>query len=141
MTVIDPQGVSRKPGGVTLVQWLAYISGGLQILGGILFLTLRNDVEIRVHYSTTEVWIIAVVAIVIGLITWTVATSYARGSRLAMYLVGAVALLNLGSSIGYIFLHPAHVIAGLINIAISAVIFYLAVLAPSTRDYFERYGH
>ncbi|MGI9052126.1 MAG: hypothetical protein ACR2HQ_05665 [Ilumatobacteraceae bacterium] len=41
----------------------------------------------------------------------------------------------------WIFIHPVHVVGGLINIVLSAVIFYVAVLDPDTQTYFERYGH
>jgi hypothetical protein len=141
MSVVDPTGPEMRPFSVVLVQWLAYMQGALTILGGILLLAFRNNVRVREDFTSTEVTIAAIWIIAIGLITLWVATSYARGSRTAMIVVGAVALLNLGSSLWWLFIHPAHVIAGLVNIALSAIIFYLAVLAPDTRDYFDRYGH
>ena len=139
MTIINTPAV--RPATVTIVQWLAYIQGALSILAGIFFFVYREDEYIGPVYTTNEATIAGLIAIAIGLITWWVATIYARGSRLAMYLIGAVALLNLGSSVGYLFLHPAHIIAGIVNIVISAFIFYWAILARETRDYFERYGH
>ena len=138
MTTVDTPAI--RPATVTIVQWLAYIQGALSILAGVFFFIYRNDAYIGPVYTSTEASIAGVIAIAIGLITWWVATSYAGGSRLAMYLIGAVALLNLGSSIGYLFLHPAHIIAGIVSIVISAFIFYWAIIAPTTRDYFERYG-
>ena len=139
MTTINTPAI--RPATVTIVQWLAYIQGALSILAGIFFFVYRDDEYIGPVYTTNEATIAGLIAIAIGLVTWWVATSYSRGSRLAMYLIGAVALLNLGSSIGYLFLHPAHIIAGIVNIVISAAIFYWAILARETREYFERYGH
>ena len=131
MTTINTPAI--RPATVTIVQWLAYIQGALSILAGIFFFIYRNDAYIGPVYTSSEATIAGVIAIAIGLITWWVATSYAGGSRLAMYLIGAVALLNLGSSIGYLFLHPAHIIAGIVSIVISAFIFYWAISLPDPR--------
>jgi len=75
------------------------------------------------------------------LLTIWIATVYARGSRVALIVVGCVTLLNLGSSLWWLFIHSAHLVAGLVNIALSALICYCASLEPETREYFDRYGH
>jgi hypothetical protein len=113
----------------------------VSIFGGILLLGFRNNAEVRESFSSTEASAAAVWIIAIGLVTIWVATVYARGSRIAMIIVGCVTLLNLGSSLWWLFVHPAHLVAGLVNIALSALIFYFAILDPQTRDYFDQYGH
>ena len=141
MSDVDPTGPELRPTSVLLVQWLAYLQAAITIFGGVLLLGFRNNAEVRESFSATEATVAGVWVIAIGLITIWVATSYAHGSRTAMFVVGAIVLLNLGSSLWWLFIHPAHFVAGLLNIALSAVIFYLAVLATETRDYFDRYGH
>lgn len=141
MSVVDPNAAQAKPFSVAVVQWLAYFQGAVTIVGGALLLAFRNNARVREDYTSTEITFAGIWLIIIGLITWWVATSYGRGSRLALVIVACVTLLNLGSSVWWIFIHPVHVVGGLINIALSAVIFYVAVLDRDTQDYFERYGH
>lgn len=141
MSAVDPNIPQAKPFSVALVQWLAYFQGAVTIVGGVLLLAFRNNAEVREDYTSIEITFAGIWLIIIGLVTWWVATSYARGSRLALVIVACVTLLNLGSSVWWIFIHPVHVVGGLINIVLSAVIFYVAVLDPDTQTYFERYGH
>lgn len=140
MSVTDPNSMQTRPGSVVVIQWLAYLQGGLAILAGILFLAFLDNDELRADLSRNQIVIAAIVAIAIGVITLWVATSFARGSQLAWVIVACVTLLHLGSAIAWLFWHPAHLIVGLIDIAIAFIIFYLAVLSPETREYFVRYG-
>src|SRR5829696_1365879 len=121
--MVDPMSPETRPFSVVLVQWLAYLQAAVTIFGGILLLGFRNNSEVRESLSSTEATAAGLWIIAIGLLTIWVATSYGRGSRLAMIVVGCVTLLNLGSSLWWLFVHPAHLAAGLVNIALSALIF------------------
>ena len=43
MSTVNPRNGVGRPPSVVILQWLAYFDGLLAIIGGILFLALRND--------------------------------------------------------------------------------------------------
>jgi hypothetical protein len=96
-----------RPGGVTLVAVLAWISGALQILTGILILLAGDSV------GTTVAW----VAIIVGVITIIVSLGLFRGSNAARIIVAIIFVLNLISAIFTMFVYPAQLWSALIAAA------------------------
>jgi hypothetical protein len=139
MTTVTPRYDAGRPASVVILQWLAYFDGVLAILGGILFLALRDDDELAQNLTSTEVIIAGLIAIAIGVLTIVVATAFGRGSKVAWFLIAIVAALHFGQSISWLFLHPGHVITAIVSLLVSGIILYMAV-APETRDFFDRVG-
>lgn len=93
---------TSRPGGVTLVAVLAWISGALNILGGILFLIGIGDGATNVGGTAIDGnagalagWI----AIIIGILTIAVGLGLLRGSNIARILAAIVFVLNIVSTI------------------------------------------
>ena len=137
MTTVTPGNDAGRPASVVILQWLAYFDGLLAIVGGILFLTLRNDDELTNDLTSTEITISGLIAIAIGVLIVVVATAFGRGSRMAWFLIAFVAALHLGESISWLFLHPGHVATAAVSLIVSGAILYMAI-APDTRDYVDR---
>ena len=100
-----------RPGGVTLVAVLAWISGALQILTGILIL-LTGD-----GGGTAVAW----TAIVIGVITIIVSLGLFRGNNAARIIVAIIFVLNLTSAVFTMILVPAQLWSALIAAALALV--------------------
>ncbi|WP_394551959.1 hypothetical protein ACDF64_13930 [Agromyces sp. MMS24-JH15] len=81
-----------RPGGVTLVAIIAWISGALQILSG-LFQVLPGGDNFGVG-----VW-----AIVLGIITIVVSLGLFRGSNTARIIVTVIFVVNIATSIWLMF--------------------------------------
>jgi hypothetical protein len=139
MTTVTPRNDAGRPASVVVLQWFAYFDGLLAIVGGILFLTLRNDDELTNDLTSRQITMSGLIAIAIGVLLIVVATAFGRGSRLAWFLIAIVAALHLGESISWLFLHPGHVATALVSLVVSGVILYMA-LAADTRDYVDRGG-
>jgi hypothetical protein len=137
MTTVTPGNDAGRPASVVILQWLAYFDGLLAIVGGILFLVLRDDDELTNDLTSREITISALIAIAIGVLMVVVATAFGRGSRIAWFLIAVVAALHLGESISWLFLHPGHVATAAVSLIVSGVILYMA-LTTDTRDYIDR---
>ncbi|MET0813083.1 MAG: hypothetical protein ABWY03_08510 [Microbacterium sp.] len=87
---------TSRPFGVTLVAIIAWITGALQIITGIIALFGGNLT-------------LGIVAIVVGVITILVSLGLFGGSNGARIIVTIVFLLNIGGSIYLIFAHPNQV--------------------------------
>jgi hypothetical protein len=87
-----------RPGGVTLVAVIAWISGVLSLITGILALTAGSDLPA----VTTAAW----VTIVIGLVTILVGVGLLRGSNAARIVATIVFVLNLANAVWVMFTVP-----------------------------------
>ena len=93
-----------RPGGVTLVAVLAWISGALQILTGVLILFGGQGGGAAVAW----------VAIIIGIITIIVSLGLFRGNNAARIIVAIIFALNLISAIITMFAYPSQLWSALI---------------------------
>jgi len=85
-----------RPFGVTLVAIIAWITGALQVIGGIIALFSVNAA-------------VGITAIVVGVITVLVSIGLFGGSNGARIIVTIVFLLNIGGSIYLLVAHPGEV--------------------------------
>ncbi|MCD2444357.1 hypothetical protein LQ757_18915 [Agromyces sp. SYSU K20354] len=117
-----------RPGGVTLVAVLAWISGALQILGGILVLVLHTDVP----GGTTAAW----VSIIIGVITILVSLGLFRGSNVARVIVTIVFVLNLAAAIWVMVAVPAQLWSAVIG-GLAALIGLILLYSARANEFFR----
>jgi len=89
-----------RPGGVTLVAVIAWISGVFSVITGILLLTGGAAADSTA--VTTAAW----VTIVIGVVTILVGVGLLRASNLARIVATIVFVLNLASAIWTMFAVP-----------------------------------
>jgi hypothetical protein len=83
-----------RPGGVTLVSILAWISGLISIVAGILALI-------------AFFWLIGVIALVLGIITVAVGAGLWRGSNAARVIATIVFVIDVANAVLTILVHPA----------------------------------
>jgi hypothetical protein len=115
-----------RPGGVTLVAVLAWISGALQILTGVLILLGGQGGGAAVAW----------VAIIIGIITIIVSLGLFRGNNAARIIVAIIFALNLVSAIITMFAYPAQLWSALIAGAL-ALIGLLLLFSARANEFFR----
>jgi hypothetical protein len=115
-----------RPGGVTLVAVLAWISGALQILTGVLILLGGEG------GGTTVAW----VAIIIGALTIIVSLGLFRGNNAARIIVAIIFALNLITAIVTMFTVPAQLWSALIGGAL-ALIGLLLLFSQRANEFFR----
>lgn len=96
-----------RPGGVTLVAVIAWISGAVNIIAGILML-------IASIMAPDALWF-GLVQLVLGIITIVVSIGLLRGSAGARLVVTLVFVLNLISALFVIFFQQAQVWSGIVS--------------------------
>lgn len=116
---------ARAPVGLSIIGWLAIISGVFQFLAGLLFLFAKDDIqESASAYSSDELTAIGIASIVFGLIYIFVGRGFLRLSGFALALGlffsglgtigGAVVILTNGLG----DLHYSVVLSFLINLVV-----------------------
>ncbi|MGW4931077.1 hypothetical protein ACWEOH_18230 [Agromyces sp. NPDC004153] len=115
-----------RPGGVTLVAVLAWISGALQILTGILILFGAQGGGAGVAWAN----------IIVGAIIIIVSLGLFRGNNAARIIVAIVFALNLGTAILTMFTHPALLWSSLIGGAL-ALIGLLLLFSARANEFFR----
>ncbi|GAA3199934.1 hypothetical protein [Microbacterium terregens] len=96
-----------RPGGVTLVAVLAWISGAVNIVAGILLL-------IAALMAPDALWL-GLIQLALGIITIVVSIGLLRGSNGARIVVTVVFVLNLISAVFVIFSQQAQVWSGIVS--------------------------
>lgn len=117
--------VSRRPFGVSLLSILVIIAGALDVLAGILSVSLRGDGELLVERKGSQgeisafgtgLIILGVIAIVVGFMLW-------RGSDFARILIGIIAIIRLiGTIWAFASFDRAHWSAGIGSVVIYALL-------------------
>lgn len=97
----------NRPGGVTLVAVLAWISGAVNIIAGILLL-------IAAIMAPAALWF-GLVQLALGIITIVVSVGLLRGSSTARLVVTIVFVLDLLSALFVIFFQQAQVWSGIVS--------------------------
>jgi len=116
-----------RPGGVTLVVVLAWISSLLHVVTGILVLT-----GTLTGATTEAAWI----AIIAGVISFLIALALFRGSRIARVLVTISFALSLITAIFLAIAHPGVIVTAIIS-GVVAIIGLVLLYSPKANDYFR----
>jgi hypothetical protein len=102
---------ARAPFGVRFLSILLYVGAVLDIIGGIVLITQRNNAELldAIDATSSDVTTYGVVAIVMGVIVLLIASALRSGASWARLLVGLIAVARVAAliwvTIGY---HRVH---------------------------------
>ena len=129
----------KRPGGVTLVAVIVWISGALQVIGGVIgLITASTTAEVNgVPGSEGALIATAVVAIVLGIVTVVVGAALLRGSQLARVLTTVVLALNLASAVYLLIAVPSSLWQGVLN-GLLALLGIILLYTRSANAYFRR---
>lgn len=116
----------RRPFGVTLVAVIAWITGALQIVGGVFALFSRVP------------WV-GVVAIVIGIITILVSLGLFGGRNGARLIMAIVFLINIASAVYLAVVHPTQVWTA-VGDCVLPVLGLILLYSPKANTYFAVKG-
>jgi hypothetical protein len=130
--------VRQRPMGVSLLSILVIIAGALDVLAGILSISMRGDSDLLVELKGTQgevtglgtgLIILGVIAIVVGLMLW-------RGSAFARILVGVIALVRLVGAV-WVFasFDRAQWYEGIGSLVIYALVAGYLLFGTTARDY------
>jgi hypothetical protein len=124
---------------VTLVAVIVWISGALQVIGGVIALiTSSTTAEMNgVPGSAGMLTVGAIVSIVLGVVTIIVGAALLRGSQLARVLTTIVLALNLVSAIYLLATAPTSLWQGVLN-GVLALIGIILLYTRSANAYFRR---
>lgn len=114
-----------RPGSVTFVVVLTWISAIVAILGGILALLLSDDALAEAGISGSTATTYGIVEIIFGVITALVAIGLAGGNNLARFVVTVLMILRIGVGIWAITTLPNGAITGTIAVAFALLIIVL----------------
>lgn len=122
-----PAARPTRPGGVTLVAVLTWISGLLSIIGGGALIIVRDDADVQrsTGAESSTLVIVGLVSIIIGLVTIAVANGLLRGSGFARFLVTVLMLLEIVAGIYMIVKLPGQGVSAWVNIVIGVVVILL----------------
>jgi hypothetical protein len=86
-----------RPGSITLLVVLAFLSGLLNIIAGAIFIFLRNDPDIQRTLSAGPNFVFwtGVGYLVVGVVTLLVAKGLSSGNSLSRFLIGLLSFVNL----------------------------------------------
>ena len=129
---------SRRPFGVSLLSILVIIAGALDVLAGILSVSVRGNGDLLVELKGsrgeftafgTGLIILGVIAIVVGFMLW-------RGSDFARILIGIIALVRLiGTIWAFASFDREHWYEGIGSVVIYAVVAGYLLFGTTARDY------
>ncbi|MCD5346104.1 hypothetical protein [Agromyces sp. S2-1-8] len=130
-------GAVKRPGGVTFVAVLTWISGLLDIIGGTLLLFQTSvAATVEAFGGASQLIASAIVSILIGIIVIIVAAGLLRGSAGARLVVTIVEALSIVASIFLAIAYPAGAIGEYFSAAIAVVV--IAILWTRRADAFFR---
>lgn len=109
-----PAAPARRPGSVTFVAVLTYISGMANIVGGVLLLFTRDTMARESGGSVAGITTSAVIALLLGIITLIVARGLLDGSRVSRAIVTVVMIVNLIN--GVLLLFTLQFVSGVIEV-------------------------
>lgn len=129
----------KRPGGVTLVAVIVWISGALQVIGGVIgLITASTTAEVNgVPESAGTLTATAIVAIVLGVVTVVVGAALLRGSQVARVLTTIVLALNLASAVYLLLAVPTSVWQGILN-GVLALLGLILLYTRSANAFFRR---
>ncbi len=119
-------GSANRPGGVTFVAVLTWISGVLSIIGGIALILVRDNVDVQRELlagSTSQTLVtIGVVYLIVGLVTIAVANGLLRGSRFSRLVVTVLMVAQIAAGFWTVANLGAQAVAAWVSITIAVVV-------------------
>jgi hypothetical protein len=134
-----PTAQHIRPGGITLIVVLAWISGLLNVLGGIFIIIDRHDHRLinESGASADELIWAGIFTIIVGVIVIGLASALGRGSRGARLVFGIFAVLNLAGGLVAAFSYVGEQrTTGIVAAVIWAFVLYLLYGSERDREYF-----
>lgn len=117
---------NRRPGGVTLVAVLTWISGALDIIGGVLLLFLQNDPQTLASFGGgAQLITTAIVSIVIGVIVVAVANGLLHGNSGSRLVITVIEVFSIATGIFTAFVAPVLFWSELVSILVAVVVLML----------------
>jgi hypothetical protein len=113
---------AARPGTVTFVVVLTWISAFLAIIGGILALTASDEVLIEAGISSSSATTYGIVDIVLGVLIAFVAIGLAGGNNLSRFLITALMVLRIAVGIWAIVALPNGAVTGVLVVAFALLI-------------------
>jgi hypothetical protein len=125
-----------RPGGVTLVAVFIWISGAINILGGVLALIFQNNPDVELSLGGRPGTITyGIIAILLGIVVIAVSGGILNGSRGARIIVTIVQIVAILGSIFAIFAYPATLWQSILNIVIALIPIFL-LYSPKANAFF-----
>lgn len=131
--------MSKRPIGVSVLVFLVWLQALLQIVAGIALIFVRDqsDVLSETSLSSDDLLVVAIAAIVIGLITALVASALGRGSNFARWLVAIVTALNLAGGIYQLTaVHGKNEASGIVSIIVALLVLFILFGERGSREFF-----
>lgn len=128
---------NRRPGAVTLVAVLTWISGALDIIGGVLLLFMQHDLELQRAFGGSGVLITtAIVSILIGIVVVAVANGLLHGNSGSRLVITIVEVLSITTGVYTSIVAPALFWSELIGILV-AILVLLMLWSRSANAFFR----
>lgn len=131
--------MSRRPFGVSVLVFLVWLQAIVQIAAGVILIFVRDqsDVLSETSLSSDDLLIVAIAAIVVGLITALVASALGRGSNFARWLVAILTVLNLAGGIYQLTsVHGKNEVSGIVSIVVALVVLFILFGERGSREFF-----
>lgn len=120
------RSTGRRPGGVTLVAVLTWISGVLDIIGGVGLLFLQQDASFVQEFGGSgALTTTAIVGILIGIIVVAVANGLLRGNSGSRLVITVVQLISIGTAVFTAISAPSLLASELVGALLAAVVLLL----------------
>ena len=130
--------VTRRPFGVSLLSILVIIAGALDVLAGILSVSVRGDNSLLIELKGSQgeitafgtgLIILGVIAIIVGFMLW-------GGSDFARILIGIIAVVRLiGTIWAFASFDRAHWYEGIGSVVIYALVAGYLLFGTTAREY------
>lgn len=115
-----------RPGGVTLVAVLAWISGLLDVVGGSLLLFQTSvDATVEQFGGASQLIASALLEILIGVVVIVVAIGLLRGNNASRVVITIFQMLSIIGSVFFAIAYPAGAIGEYFSIAVAAIVLIL----------------
>ena len=115
-----------RPGGVTLVAVLTWISGLLDVISGSLLLFQTSvDATVEQFGGASQLIASALLTILIGVVVIVVAIGLLRGNNASRVVITIFQILSIIGSVFLAIAYPAGAIAEYFSIAVAAIVLIL----------------
>ena len=115
-----------RPGGVTLVAVLTWISGLLDVISGsVLLFQTSVDATVEQFGGASQLIASALLTILIGVVVIVVAIGLLRGNNASRVVITIFQILSIVGSVFLAIAYPAGAIAEYFSIAVAAIVLIL----------------
>lgn len=117
---------ARRPSGVTLIAVLAYLSGAVNLVGGVLLLTQSGVPAVVDAFGDRGLlFTSAIIGILVGLVTFAVAGGLLRGNTAARAIITVVQVLGVLGGLWWLFASPGNTPADAIGVLLGILVLLL----------------